>query len=108
MPDKLPTGGLGAPPDPLTAAVARPIADSPGGGLRPGEHPSGEHPRAAEQGTGTLEFGGPAAIGLPVSPVIRELEFAALSGGANEVWIRWEDQLYRLRRTRNGKLLLTK
>lgn len=53
--------------------------------------------------------GGAARDRMPEPPAgIRELDFAALSGGANEIWIRWEGQLYRLRRTRNGKLLLTK
>lgn len=32
----------------------------------------------------------------------------ALFAGASEIWIRHEQDIYRLRMTRNGKLILTK
>lgn len=38
----------------------------------------------------------------------REFDSQALFGTANEILIRHEDMLYRLRRTGQGKLILTK
>ncbi|HKX96145.1 MAG TPA: hemin uptake protein HemP [Methylibium sp.] len=38
----------------------------------------------------------------------REFDSEALFGTANEILIRHEDMLYRLRRTGQGKLILTK
>jgi len=52
----------------------------------------------------------PAAVGggsaNPLLPKI--IRFNELSRCGDEIWIENEGQLYRLRRTRQGKLILTK
>ncbi|MGV3485968.1 MAG: hemin uptake protein HemP [Planctomycetaceae bacterium] len=44
-----------------------------------------------------------AAAGLP-----KIVKFAALARCGDEIWIENEGQIYRLRKTRQGKLILTK
>lgn len=39
---------------------------------------------------------------------VREVDSATLLAGAREIAIRHGDEIYRLRHTRNGKLILTK
>jgi hemin uptake protein HemP len=39
---------------------------------------------------------------------IQPVPFHQISNGADEIWIEFEQQLYRLRITRNRKLILTK
>jgi hemin uptake protein HemP len=46
--------------------------------------------------------GGPASL-----PPVKQLESSSLLGAAGEVQIRHAGRLYRLRRTRHGKLILT-
>ncbi|MCO8121296.1 hemin uptake protein HemP [Stieleria sp. TO1_6] len=44
-----------------------------------------------------------SAVSLP-----KIIRFEELARCGNEVWIEFDGQLYRLRRTRQGKLILTK
>lgn len=45
----------------------------------------------------------------PAKPVFPNvIQFAAMARCGDEVWIENEGQVYRLRRTRQGKLILTK
>lgn len=53
----------------------------------------------------------PASEQPPVSPVTSETlcyAFEQLATGADEVQITFQGQIYRLRRTRNGRLIMTK
>lgn len=54
--------------------------------------------------------GGAAAIGAgqPPTPLPKIIRFAALARCGDEIWIENDGQIYRLRKTRQGKLILTK
>lgn len=52
---------------------------------------------------GEPEQATPAKLTLP-----KVVPFASLARCGDEVWIENEGQIYRLRRTRQGKLILTK
>mgnify|MGYP003670583906 CR=1 FL=1 len=57
---------------------------------------------------GSTWNGGPEAAGSRRAEAVRTLSSADLFGPAAEVIVDHEGVLYRLRRTSNGKLLLTK
>ena len=50
----------------------------------------------------------PAASTAPRVPISPRYRYLDLSGSGSEVLIEHEGQIYRLRRTRNGKLILNK
>ena len=62
-----------------------------------------EPPPSRDSAQENLEPPSPAK---PLFPKI--IQFAALARCGDEVWIENEGQVYRLRRTRQGKLILTK
>lgn len=47
----------------------------------------------------------PAGLGTPLPKIV---PFDSLARCGDEIWIENEGQIYRLRRTRQGKLILTK
>ena len=50
----------------------------------------------------------PAELGATEAQLPKIVSFRSLCRCGNEVWIENEGSLYRLRRTRQGKLILTK
>lgn len=60
----------------------------------------GAEPSDAHIGTPVMPFG---AAGLP-----KIIKFDSLARCGDEIWIENEGQIYRLRKTRQGKLILTK
>jgi hemin uptake protein HemP len=44
----------------------------------------------------------------PKQPIRKIIHFRDLVRCGDEIWIEYEDKLYRLQRTRQGKLVLTK
>ncbi|MCA8983076.1 MAG: hemin uptake protein HemP [Planctomycetaceae bacterium] len=49
----------------------------------------------------------PVSQALP-EPVLKKITFQQLAAGASEVLVEHDGQVYRLRLTRNGKLILNK
>jgi len=47
-------------------------------------------------------------LGMPADALPKMVQFENLSRCGDEVWIENLGQIYRLRRTRQGKLILTK
>jgi hemin uptake protein HemP len=64
--------------------------------------------QAIEQTTRPAVPSVPLPTPTTISTSTPTIDFETLSGGQPEVWIVWGGQTYRLRRTRSGKLLLTK
>lgn len=68
------------------------------------EFPAAPHPTPAEPTAGeAIPTSAPPATSLP-----KVVPFTALARCGDEVWIENGGQIYRLRRTRQGKLILTK
>ena len=53
-------------------------------------------------------LGGDQSFHLPAKRTVREVASSELLRGENEMLIRHGDELYRLKLTRNGKLILQK
>lgn len=54
------------------------------------------------------ETGDTQLVDPDVSHTLKVVRFEALARCGDEIWIENEGQIYRLRRTRQGKLILTK
>ena len=50
----------------------------------------------------------PANSGMPQQPLPKQISSTELLEGHKEVWIRHGQEIYRLRLTRSGKLILQK
>lgn len=68
-------------------------------------------PAAAAPAGSSAELGAPPAVHssqVELSHLPKIIRFDALARCGDEIWIENEGQIYRLRKTRQGKLILTK
>lgn len=95
--------GDGAAKTQATVAPHTPSAP-PAAAAHPAAHPAA--PAGPTAGPATPPVVRPAEVELSNLPKI--IRFDALARCGDEIWIENEGQIYRLRKTRQGKLILTK